>query len=518
MNKLLIIIYIIEIFICKNQNFESSELNNINEIFFIKSVFKNFYFAINKNEFMLSKRLNTVKIIKIEPFTYIISFNQYKRIGIDKNNNIIIYNSHSIINIQKLYWNFIKINKNQYLIKNKYNKKYLMIYKNGIKFIDKINIYFKNITNKYLFNIIKIFEYGDLYNKKHNKIIEKEPIDVLIKYIDLNDKNLDRKGIKHFYKDYDNEELRYCIRSILQYIPWIRKIFILMPNKKVKYFKSPNKIKEKIIYIKDKDLLGFDSANIYAFTFNLYKIEKFGISKNFIYMEDDFFIGKSLNKEDFFYYDEKQQKVFPYILTTYFYETNRNIILKEYNKLFKIKNTFNPHSAKGWKLSILSTNKYFMEKYNLTSFIGTLYTHTAMAENIDDLKEIFKEILNYKYINQTLYSKERNILTLNQPHFLNLYQLNIKHKKVHSIPYNIIDMEKCNNSNLYKPLFVINTCGNNIPSKQEYKIQKYIMEKRFPFPTKYEKIYDIKKFSNYSKFFFLILIVLIKINKNKVFI
>ena len=32
--------------------------------------------------------------------------------------------------------------------------------------------------------------------------------------------------------------------------------------------------------------------------------KNFGVSKNFIYMEDDFFIGKYLKKADFFYYDK----------------------------------------------------------------------------------------------------------------------------------------------------------------------------------------------------------------------
>ena len=141
---------------------------------------------------------------------------------------------------------------------------------------------------------------------------------------------LNREGIKQIYKDKDNEELRYCIRSILDNIPWVRKIFIVMPNKKVKYFKSQDEIKEKIIYVNDKDFLGFDSANIFAFTFNLYKMEKFGISKNFIYMEDDFFIGKPLKKSDFFYYDEKEKKVVPYLLTSDFNLMNKTYILEEY--------------------------------------------------------------------------------------------------------------------------------------------------------------------------------------------
>ena len=76
-------------------------------------------------------------------------------------------------------------------------------------------------------------------------------------YIDLRDKSLKRKGIKQIYKDFDNEELRYSIRSILENIPWIRKIFILMPNEKVRYFKPANIIKEKIVYIKFLEIPNF---------------------------------------------------------------------------------------------------------------------------------------------------------------------------------------------------------------------------------------------------------------------
>ena len=52
--------------------------------------------------------------------------------------------------------------------------------------------------------------------------------------------------------------------------------------------------------MKDKDLIGFERANIYAFTFNLFRFEKFCVTENFIYMDDDFFIGKNLNKSNFF--------------------------------------------------------------------------------------------------------------------------------------------------------------------------------------------------------------------------
>ena len=104
-----------------------------------------------------------------------------------------------------------------------------------------------------------------------------------------------------------------------------------MPNEKVSYFKSPEEIREKIIYVKDKDLLGFDSASSPSFQFNLHKMKKFGISENFILMDDDCFIGKTLKKSDFFY--EENGKVYPCLITSDYYEMDR-MALEEKLKYF----------------------------------------------------------------------------------------------------------------------------------------------------------------------------------------
>ena len=127
-----------------------------------------------------------------------------------------------------------------------------------------------------------------------------------------------------------------------------------------------------------------------------------------------------------------------------------------------------------------------MEKYNYR-LINTKFTHNSIAENIEDLKLIFEEIQDYQYINETLFSKERHILTLNQPHFYNLYLLNIMKRYVHSIPYTYIPIELINKCELNQDLFVLNTGGNHIPSKRQFKLQKKVMQKRFPLKTIYEK-------------------------------
>ena len=248
---------------------------------------------MKNNEVMLSNMKFSFHIIPITNISYIIQIKR-KNLGINENNKLIIYNNLENIEITKYSWNIYNIRRNLYFIQNLYNNKLLEINRDYIK-ISNNKIY--NNDKKFIFTFYKLFEKG-LNQYKYIKKINNERIDVIIKYIDLSDKSLNRTGIKQIYKDENCEELKYSIRSILQYIPWIRKIFILMPNKKVRFLK--NEINEKIIYINDKEILGFDSANSPAFCFNLFKMKKFGISQNFIYMDDDYFIGQKLKKKIFF--------------------------------------------------------------------------------------------------------------------------------------------------------------------------------------------------------------------------
>ena len=83
-----------------------------------------------------------------------------------------------------------------------------------------------------------------------------------------------------------------------------------MPNEKVKYLKEQNVIKDKIIYLKDKDVLGFDSASSITFEFNLWRIKKFGISNNILYFNDDYNVGRPLKKQDFFYQKWKSSAIY----------------------------------------------------------------------------------------------------------------------------------------------------------------------------------------------------------------
>ena len=486
----------INYFKCFHGQAITNQKYNMKGIYQIYNLFNHNYLGIdnndnplflNRNPFFLYKN-PYFRLIEIEPNSnyYLIESKTKKQFfGVDEQNNILMYKEkENFFDIKKISWKLIRIKKNFFFVKNNYNNKYLEASNKKLECLHEIIFTSENKTDngkvnkKFIFKFSKLYEEVKMY-KAHIKYVNKENIDILIKYIDLTDKKLNREGIIQIYKDLDNEELRYSLRSILNNLPWIRKIFILMPNEKVKYLKSYEEIKEKIIYINDKDFLGFESANIFSFTFNLYKLKNFGVSKNFIYLEDDFFIGKSLKKTDFFYYDGKEKKVLPFLLAMHFQELNKTEAIEKYYELYKIRDYIHSHSSIGWWLSIYSTDKYFVEKYKQQIIINPNFTHNAISENMDNLKEIYEEIKDYDYFNETIYSKERHILTLNQHRYISIE--NIKKIK------------------LYEPLFVLNTGGNHIPLNRERKIQLKIMNKRFNLKTKYELINNKNKNFKYIK-------------------
>ena len=487
------------LFVCKSnsitkfkneKNFD--EKINLKGTFTINSKYKeNLYFSCENNKLITTKKKSLFDIIEAKENTfYIICKDQKKIVGIDKNkgNEVLLYSSFNEERKNMKIWKLINIKEQIFYIKSEYNGKCLML-DGKVIHLKKLEINSQSNKSKsnYEFRLLKLYQENVNINSYHLKIIEKEPIDLCIKYIDLRDNSLKRNEITQIYKDLDNEELKYSLRSIMEYIPWIRKIFIVMPNEKVRFLKSYDEIKDKIVYVKDKDLLGYDTANIYAFLFNLHKIKKFGISRNFIYMEDDYFVGKPLNKSDFFYYDEKKKKVFPYVVNTIFYEMNKKKILRKQKIMFKKKNMIKPHSHYGFDFSIMNTDKYFIEKYKIPTIIPK-FTHCAIPLNVDDLKEIFTEIQDYEYINETLFSKVRHTLSINQQEFVNLYELNIKHRKVHKINYSYIKVEKIKINKLNIELFVVNTGGNHKPTENENAKVTRIMMERFPNPTIYERV------------------------------
>ena len=483
----------------------NNNIEKFNAVYRIDSKEKNYPLIIqnNKVEFSTKKegKEESFRINKVEgnsSLYYIISKPFNKKVGVGENDEMILYDLNDIQNNEKTKWNFIKLNSSEYLIQNDFNKKYLEI-KNRKE--EKKIIYYAICSNDLGENnenlendkIKAIFKYSFFklceevqFKPEHLKYIDQEPVDIIIKYIDLTDKNLKRDGIKQIKKDEDNEELRYSVRSILQYIPWIRKIFILMPNERVKFFKPIDEINGKIVYVKDKDMLGFDSANSVVFQLNLYKMIEFGISENFILIDDDYFFGKPIKKSQFFYYDEEMKKVLPAVVTDDFTEMIKSDILNEYNKLYRRRKTIQPHNFFGWKISQLAAFKLLLENYE-SPLINAGFNHNAISLNIYDLKEIHELIVNkYQFANEILTSKIRTVYDLQPQSLFNSFALNVKKRKVNSIPYMYYDIAFLDGKTFDIEMFVLNTSGDRKYTAANYKNSRNILEKKFPLATPFE--------------------------------
>ena len=239
------------------------------------------------------------------------------------------------------------------------------------------------------------------------------------------------------------------------------------------------------MFIKEKDLIGFDTINNSApLQFHLFELKKYGISENFIYMDDNYFIGENLKKTDFFYYDDETQKVVPAIVNNYFSELNKQYYSELYNQIISQIDNINSNDSLGWKLSMLSSIKLIIDNYDIP-LTEVEFTHNAIPLNINDLKEIYGLIINkYKYSNETLNSVENNIFVLQPQLLFSLYELNVKKRRVNSIEYNYFPFSQINNDYLYSKLI-----GIFIEEKdytEEYRKEKKILDSRFNFPNKYE--------------------------------
>ena len=96
----------------------------------------------------------------------------------------------------------------------------------------------------------------------------------------------------------NNDELKYSLRSVETYAPWIRTIFIVTDNQVPGWLDISN-TKVKIIDHKDimpaESLPCFNSALIELF---LYKIP--GLAEHFLMANDDMYLNKAVTVDDFF--------------------------------------------------------------------------------------------------------------------------------------------------------------------------------------------------------------------------
>nr|XP_033809201.1 N-acetylglucosamine-1-phosphotransferase subunits alpha/beta isoform X2 [Geotrypetes seraphini] len=106
----------------------------------------------------------------------------------------------------------------------------------------------------------------------------------------------------------DNEELRYSLRSIEKYAPWVRHIFIVT-NGQIPSWLNLDSPRITVITHKDifKNISHLPTFSSPAIESHIHRIP--GLSQKFIYLNDDVMFGKAVWPDDF-YSHSKGQKVY----------------------------------------------------------------------------------------------------------------------------------------------------------------------------------------------------------------
>lgn len=140
---------------------------------------------------------------------------------------------------------------------------------------------------------------------------DRQPIDAVLTWVDHTDSawqdsyaaarseavELDTDA-SSFSRFRNNDELRFSLRSLNDYAPWLRKIYIFSNCPPPQWLDVED---EKIIYVRHGEVMPHDILP----TFNSHVIESYlhkisDLSERFIYLNDDFFVMRPTIPSDYF--------------------------------------------------------------------------------------------------------------------------------------------------------------------------------------------------------------------------
>ncbi len=119
----------------------------------------------------------------------------------------------------------------------------------------------------------------------------------------------------------DNQELRYSLRALEAFIPWVRSVILVTDNQRPSWLQADH---PKIRVVDHREFI----PEGYLPTFNSHVIEAYlhtipGLAEHYIYLNDDVFLARPCRKTDFFtpnglplaFVDWRNRRIFGYHYT-----------------------------------------------------------------------------------------------------------------------------------------------------------------------------------------------------------
>jgi hypothetical protein len=232
---------------------------------------------------------------------------------------------------------------------------------------------------------------NSILSTKINKIYN---FDIVYTFVDPSDSKWIHKAKKYNFipntKRFDRTHILFSLQTIQKYFTEFDNIYIISDNQKLDLSPVKN-IASKIIWIDHKDII----PEKYLPTFNSMVIESFlwkipNLSNNFIYLNDDFLLGKHINKNIFF--DNKSNKPIQFY----------------YKSLIE--------NSDNWHKNIAESNKLFLNKFkSYTPFLYPCHAIYHMDKNyLQKTFNIFEKDIEYMLHNHKFrnYDKSHNLIFL----------------------------------------------------------------------------------------------------------
>lgn len=146
--------------------------------------------------------------------------------------------------------------------------------------------------------------------------------------------NAEEDDSVHRYRDWNN--LQYWFRSVEQYCPWVRKVFFVTWGHLPNWINVDN---EKLVIVNHKDYIPekyLPTFSSHTIELNLHRIK--GLSERFVYFNDDMFVLRPMNEEDFF---KKGKPCDSAVMTPHCYNMEDMVIMAPFRDIGIINHEFN---------------------------------------------------------------------------------------------------------------------------------------------------------------------------------
>lgn len=216
----------------------------------------------------------------------------------------------------------------------------------------------------------------------------------------------------------DNDELRYSLRSLTMYAPWINHVYIVTDRQIPKWLNKDCK-KVTIIdhsQIMPKEIIPCFSASV----IERYIVNIPNLSEHFLYGNDDMFFGQPITP-NFFFREEQKPIIFAKV-----YEKFSHIdSMDDFNKKYKLVSSWMKTNMNSWEMLY---KKYGERKFLVLAHTIDAYTKSLFREVLEKYEEEFQKTLHMRFREESgisrsifgldmVYSKNAELKIITAPNF-----------------------------------------------------------------------------------------------------